>query len=253
MVHARGRRNVRALAAGAVSAWCIGLLARPPPTPFTVQAAEVESGAAAAAALAGPPGGRGAAEPAGGAERSRSWVDGLDAAEALQRGKGWLASAHESRDEREAAWAEMLLRRSVAIGEGTGDRTALASAYYHLAMAQQLLGKTREALALLLKTEQLRPHDPAIASRVGIVAEDAQQWDIAEDALRRWVAAAAAPEETAAAFTSLGWVLLRAGKTDDALRAFSNASRVAPHDPQVCGCGYVSMYVRMYVCMYVWM
>jgi len=156
--------------------------------------------------------------------------------EALRTATSWLERAAASRDFREVAWAEMLLKKAVADASATHDSATLAAAYFYLGRALKMLGKTRPALEALISCAALRASDLAVQAQLGAVAEEAQEWPTAINAFSSMAAAAeqtGAARTSAHAFASLGWVLFRAGERAEALEAFRNASRLAPDDPQV--------------------
>ena len=173
-------------------------------------------------------------------EAGQQWLDRMSAHEAMTAGKAWLTRAVASRDFRETAWAEMMLKKSVADASAKQDIGTLAAAYFHLGRTLRLLGKVSEAKEALEQCAVLRPDDRAVLAQLGAVAEEAQEWNTAIEAFSRMADAAEAAGDdvlaqrgAATARASLGWVLFRAGRPEEALRAFRNASQRAPHDPQV--------------------
>ena len=184
--------------------------------------------------------------------RSKDWLERMAGEEALYHGKYWLKQAQLSRDTREAQWAEMLLAKSVAdlqishAEAKLNDNHALAAAFYYLGMTKKLLDKGHEALGALQACAAMRPFDRAVLYHFGAMAEELQDWDIAEDAFRRLGAAAMRMHSTqstsqgpfllptdiaaaaGAAAASLGWVLFRAGKDRCAIEhdtCFSDAPK----------------------------
>lgn len=171
-------------------------------------------------------------------EVGRQWLDRMKGPEALAAGKAWLARATASRDFREATWAEMLIKKSVADASAEQDTGTLGAALFHLGRTLKLLGKLRESLEAFSKCAALRP-DRAVFAQLGAVAEEAQEWETATEAFSRMADAAEAADDVMAlrsassARASLGWVFFRAGRTEEALEAFRKASWLSPDDPQV--------------------
>ena len=122
-------------------------------------------------------------------EAGRQWLDRMKGNEALAAGKAWLARASTSRDFREATWAEMLIKKSVADASAEQDTGTLGAALFHLGRTLKLLGKLRESLEAFSKCAVIRP-DLAVFAQLGAVAEEAQEWETAIEAFSRMADAA---------------------------------------------------------------
>ncbi len=89
------------------------------------------------------------------------------------------------------------------------------SSLYHLALAYQSKGESREVRKLLLKAAEINPGFARAWHGLGVLEAEAEKWEMAAAMFRR---AIAAKHDYAAAYDALAQVLQKLGRTEEAER-----------------------------------
>lgn len=212
-----------------------------------ITAQDADAGAVAAAELSVAAG-----DPAGGA--ARALTVGVEAKRYAQArrvaGDAFLAAGDPTHalaalaPARAAFPADLGLARVAAFAEtDLGHATEAEAAFAGIAASRAVevtiararvadrAGKGAAALALLEGVLATHPDEPDAANLAGyMLAEAGARLDVAERYLRH--ARELSPGDPAI-LDSWGWLLLKRGRTRDAIRALAQAARLAPREPEI--------------------